>query len=75
MSVDLEIQVQSEPVKKTFRIPEDVANLFDQYVKAAMEQVPTANPDIVMTAILEKQIKKDKKFQSWVKEHKANGSK
>ena len=69
MSIDLDIQVQSEPVKKTFKIPDDVAGHFDLYVKAAKEKVKNVNSDIVLTAILEKHLKRDKSFQVWLKDN------
>ena len=70
MSIDLEIQVQSAPIKKSFKIPDDVAGTFDLYVQAAKEKVKNVNQDIVLTAILEKHLKADKSFRTWLKDNK-----
>jgi len=41
--IDLEIQVQSEPVTRKFRIRKEVSDEFDVYVKAAQEETPGAD--------------------------------
>lgn len=65
--IDLEIQVQSEPVTRKFRIRKDVSEQFDLYLKAAQEKTQGVNESLVLEAILRNHFKRDKGFKAWVK--------
>jgi hypothetical protein len=65
--IDLDIQVQSEPVTRRFRIRKEVSDQFDRYVQAAREKSPGADESLVIEAILEKHIKRDRGFRAWEK--------
>ena len=68
--IDLDIQVQSEPVNRKFRIRKEVLDEFDLYVQAAQEKTPGANESLVLEAILKNHFKKDKGFRVWLKEQR-----
>jgi len=74
--IDLEIQVQSEPVTRKFRIRKEVSDEFDLYVKAAQEKTPGADEALVLEAILRNHFKRDKGFRVWLRqrEHQSQGS-
>jgi len=65
--IDLEIQVQSEPVSRKFRIRKELSDEFDLYVQAAREKTPGADESLVLEAILRNHFKRDKGFKAWVK--------
>jgi len=69
--IDLEIQVQSEPVTRKFRIRKEVSDEFDMYVKAAQEKTPGADETLVLEAILRNHFKRDKGFRAWMQNHDA----
>jgi len=64
--IDLEIQVQSEPVTRKFRIRKEVSDEFDLYLKAAQEKIPGADESLVLEAILRNHFKRDKGFRAWM---------
>jgi hypothetical protein len=64
--IDLEIQVQSEPVTRKFRIRKEVSEEFDLYMKAAQEKTPGADESLVLEAILRNHFKRDKGFKAWM---------
>ena len=72
--IDLDIQVQSEPVNRKFRIRKEVADEFELYVKAAQEKTPGADESVVLEAILKNHFKKDKRFRSWLKAQRSENN-
>jgi len=71
--IDLEIQVQSEPVTRKFRIRKEVSDEFDMYVKAAQEKTPGADETLVLEAILRNHFKRDKGFKAWMQSRDVQG--
>jgi len=69
--IDLEIQVQSEPVTRKFRIRKEVSELLDLYVKAAQEKSSGADESLVLEAILRNHFKRDKGFKAWMQSRDA----
>ncbi|AOS84353.1 hypothetical protein BIU88_09565 [Chlorobaculum limnaeum] len=69
--IDLEIQVQSEPVTRKFRIRKEVSDEFDLYVKAAQEKTEGADESLVLEAILRNHFKRDKGFKTWMQSRDA----
>ncbi|MBM3163682.1 MAG: hypothetical protein FJZ79_10365 [Chlorobi bacterium] len=69
--IDLEIQVQSEPVSRKFRIRKEVSEEFDLYMKAAQEKTPGADESLVLEAILRNHFKRDKGFRAWMQNRDA----
>jgi len=69
--IDLEIQVQSEPVTWKFRIRKELSDEFDLYVKAAQEKTPGADDSLVLEAILRNHFKRDKGFKAWMQNRDA----
>jgi len=65
MALDLKLIVPEKPQSVTFRIVPSLLEEFDLYVKAAQEENPDITADAVMSAILEKHLKKDKGFKMW----------
>ncbi|NTW82589.1 MAG: hypothetical protein HGB36_04390 [Chlorobiaceae bacterium] len=68
--INLDIQVQSEPVSRKFRIRKEVSDEFDLYVKAAQEKTKGADESLVLEAILRNHLKRDKGFRAWMKQVK-----
>jgi hypothetical protein len=68
--INLDIQVQSEPVSRKFRIRKEVSDEFDLYVKAAQEMTKGADESLVLEAILRNHLKRDKGFRAWMKQVK-----
>jgi hypothetical protein len=65
--INLDIQVQSEPVIRKFRIRKEVSDELDLYVKAAQEKTQGADESLVLEAILKNHLKRDKGFRAWMK--------
>lgn len=76
MGIDLQLPKRNEPVSVKFRIPADIAAEFDMYVKAAQDGYEDEiDRDMVLQAILQKTLKKDRSFRSWLKaQRKKNGN-
>ena len=74
--IDLNIQVQSEPVTRRFRLRKEVSEEFDLYVKAAQEKTKGADESLVLEAILRNHLKRDKGFRAWLqqREHQSQAS-
>ena len=66
--IDLDIQVQSEPVTQRFRLRKEVSEEFDLYVKAAQEKTKGADESLVLEAILRNHLKRDKGFRAWLQQ-------
>jgi hypothetical protein len=69
--IDLDIQVQSEPVTRKFRIRKELSEEFDLYVQAAQEKTSGADDSLVLEAILRNHFKRDKGFKSWMQNRDA----
>ncbi len=74
--IDLDIQVQSEPVTRRFRLRKEVSEEFDLYVNAAQEKTKGADESLVLEAILRNHLKRDKGFRAWLqqREHQSQAS-
>ncbi len=68
MAIDLNIQTPDKLVKKTFELPVSIAEAFEQYVEAAQEDTVGVNEHLVMRALIERQLKRDRKFRKWLSE-------
>jgi len=68
--IDLDIQVQSEPVTRRFRLRKEVSDEFDLYVKAAQEKTKGVDESLVLEAILRNHLNRDKGFRAWLKQVK-----
>ena len=75
MAVSLKISTVSEPVRVTFKLRQDVKDMFDLYVKAVQEATPNCDESVVMEAILENHFKRDKEFKKWLKNYSPDESK
>lgn len=74
MGIDLQLPKRNEPVNMKFKIPADVAEEFDLYVEAAQDgHEDEIDRDMVLQAILQKTLKKDRSFRSWLKARRKNG--
>jgi hypothetical protein len=71
--IDLEIQVQSEPVTRKFRVRKELSDELDLYVQAAREKTPGADESLVLEAILRSHFKRDKGFKAWMQNRDAQG--
>jgi hypothetical protein len=69
--IDLEIQVQSEPVTRKFRIRKELSEELDLYVQAAQEKSKGADVSLVLEAILQNHFKRDKGFRVWMQSRSA----
>ncbi len=74
MAIDLELPTPDKLVKKTFELPQSVVEAFNQYVKAAQDDAAGATEHLVMRALIERQLQKDRKFKQWLANHPPNGS-
>ena len=74
MAIDLDIPVPDKLVKKTFELPQSVVAAFEQYVEAAQADANTATEHIVLRALIEQQLRKDRKFKQWLAARSPNGS-
>jgi len=74
MAIDLDIPTPDKLVKKTFELPQSVLEAFDQYVEAAQESAGGATESLVMRALIEQQLKKDRKFKQWLAARQPNGA-
>lgn len=76
MGIDLQLPKRNEPVSMKFRIPANIAEEFDLYVAAAQDGYgDEIDRDMVLQAILQKALKKDRTFRSWLKaRRKKNGN-
>ena len=69
MAISLTIPKFSEPVRVNFKLREDLVKNFNLYVKAAKEVNPSCDESIVLEAILEHHLKRDKEFKKWLKNY------
>ena len=69
--IDLEIQVQNEPITRKFRIRKEVSEQFDLYVQAAQEKSKGADESLVLEAILRNHFRRDKGFKAWMQNRDA----
>lgn len=71
MAIDLRLPKKIEPVTKRFKLPSDVAAEFELFVKAAQEGNGSGGVDqnVVLQAVLERAMKKDRGFRVWRKNY------
>ncbi len=69
MAISLTIPKVSEPVRVNFKLREDLVKNFNLYVKAAKEVNPSCDESLVLEAILEHHLKRDKEFKKWLKNY------
>ncbi len=74
MAIDLDIPTPDKLVKRSFELPQSVLEAFDQYVEAAQESAGGATESLVMRALIEQQLKKDRKFKQWLAARQPSGS-
>jgi hypothetical protein len=67
MAIGLKIPKKIDDVLLRIRLPKDLSDQLDLYVKAAKEQNRDADQSMVLQAILKSQFKKDREFTEWVK--------
>lgn len=65
MSTSLQITQPAKISRRTLSLSEEYWALFDEYVAAAKSAQAGISDAMVLTAILEKQITKDRVFQQW----------
>jgi hypothetical protein len=66
MSIDLSIPTKPKLVKRSFELPQPLLDQFLLYVEAAREGTQEADESLVLQAILERQLTKDRKFRQWL---------
>lgn len=67
MAIDLKIPKKIEDVVLKIKLPRDISDQLDLYIKAAKEENKDADRSQVLQAILRSQFRKDKEFAVWVK--------
>jgi hypothetical protein len=67
MAIGLKIPKKNDDVLLRIRLPKDLSDQLDLYVKAAKDQNRDADQSMVLQAILKSQFKKDREFTEWVK--------
>lgn len=72
MAIDLLLPEVSENVKRKFIVPKPISDEFDLYVAAAREQAPGVDENMILQAILEKHLRKDRSFRAWLKVNSRN---
>ena len=65
MSTSLQISQPAKTAKRTLTLSQEHWALFDEYVQAANSEQAGISDEMVLTAILLKQITKDRIFQQW----------
>lgn len=74
-SLNIEIKVYQEPVKKIFVLPREMADLFDQYVSLAQKEYPGVSEAEIAAAMFMSHIKRDQFFQRELKRRAGAGAK
>jgi hypothetical protein len=67
MAIGLKIPKKIDDVALRIKLPKDLSDQLDLYVKAAKEQNRDADHSMVLLAILRSQFRKDKEFMDWAK--------
>lgn len=75
MSTSLQIDQPAKTAKRTLTLSVDYWAMFDEYVTAAKSAQAGIDETMVLTAILQKQISKDRVFQQWRRDNAAATSK
>lgn len=73
MAIDLEIAVPEKLVTKKFELPESVVSSFELYVQAAQAEIDNVSESAVLQALIERQLRKDRKFKEWVAQQRQAG--
>lgn len=73
MAIDLDITLPEKMVKKTFELPESLASSFALYVQAAQDGARDVSEDAVLRALIERQLRKDRKFKEWMAARNGSG--
>ena len=68
-SLNIQIKVYQEPVKKIFVLPKEMADLFDQYVALAQKEYPSVSEAEIAAAMFMTHMKRDQFFQRELKKH------
>ena len=68
-SLNIQIKVYQEPVKKIFVLPKEMADLFDQYVALAQKEYPSVSEAEIAAAMFMSHMKRDQFFQRELKKH------
>jgi len=71
-TLNIDIKVQQEPVKKCFVFPKEFAESFDLYVQLATQEYSGVNETEVAMAMMAAHMKRDKYFQSHLKKLRVN---
>lgn len=66
-SLNIQIRVYQEPVKKVFILPREMADLFDQYVALAQKEYPGVSEAEIAAAMFMSHMKRDQFFQRELK--------
>ena len=74
-TLNIDLKVAQEPVKKSFILPKEIADAFDIYVKLAQREFPGVTETEVATAVFGGHMKRDKFFQSQLKKLAGFGGK
>ena len=74
-SLNIEIKVYQEPVKKVFILPKEMADLFDQYVALAQKEYPGVSEAEIAAAMFMSHMKRDQFFQRELKRRAGSGPK
>ena len=72
MPISLPIPEPTKQVKRSFTLSDRHWQMFDEYLTAAKGSTPEVTEDVLIGAILEQQIKKDREFQNWKKTQTKN---
>lgn len=70
-TLNIDIKVQQEPVKKCFVLPKEIAEAFELYVQLAQKEFSGVSETDVVTAMITSHMKKDKFFQAQLKKRHA----
>ncbi len=74
MSIDLKIPKTSESVVVKYKLPKDVADEFELYVKAAQSESPEADESLVLATLLAYHMKRDRGFRAWLKTYSGSSN-
>jgi hypothetical protein len=74
-SLNIDIKVNQEPVKKIFVLPKETADAFDLYVELSQKEFPGVTEPEVAAAMLGGHMKRDKFFQAELKKRVGVGGK
>lgn len=73
MAIDLDIPKPIKHSKRAVELPDDLWSQLDTYLEAAKITESHATAELVLEALVRKQLARDKTFQRWLKE-RADGA-